>query len=132
MKAAWLSAVVLAVSVSFMLTAAEEQTSADVQDVLLLADAGPVLIRLHVRVDDKPSAAAWTAYLDRLFSDLDRDGDGSLSKEESARPRSLPSSEASSTATSTRKRPPRRSPSSAWTPITTAGSAAASSTPTIA
>jgi Ca2+-binding EF-hand superfamily protein len=63
----------------------EPPKGADAQDVLLLADAGPVLLRLHVRIDGKPSAAAWERYLDRLFSDLDRDGDGSLSRAEAAR-----------------------------------------------
>jgi Ca2+-binding EF-hand superfamily protein len=58
---------------------------ADAQDVLLLGDAGPVLLRLHVRIDGKPVAAAWERYLARLFADLDRDGDGALTKAEAAR-----------------------------------------------
>jgi Ca2+-binding EF-hand superfamily protein len=59
--------------------------SRDAQDVLLLADGGPILLRLHVHIDGKPIAAAWERYLDRLFADLDRDGDGILSRAEAAR-----------------------------------------------
>jgi Ca2+-binding EF-hand superfamily protein len=65
--------------------AAEPPVEDDAQDALLLADAGPVLLRLHVRIDGRPAAAAWNRYLDRLFADLDRDGDGFLSKAEAAR-----------------------------------------------
>jgi len=57
----------------------------DYQDVLLLADNGPVLLRLHVQIDGKPYGAAWERYLDKLFADLDRDGDGFLSKAEASR-----------------------------------------------
>jgi Ca2+-binding EF-hand superfamily protein len=55
------------------------------QDVLLLADDGPVLLRLHVQIDGKPYGTAWERYLDKLFADLDRDGDGFLSKAEAVR-----------------------------------------------
>jgi Ca2+-binding EF-hand superfamily protein len=65
--------------------AADPPGEADAQDVLLLAEAGPVLLRWHVRIDGRPVAAAWERYLDRLFADLDRDGDGTLSKAEAAR-----------------------------------------------
>jgi Ca2+-binding EF-hand superfamily protein len=65
--------------------AAEPPRASDVQDALLLAEAGPVLLRLHVRIDGRPVAVAWERYLDRLFTDLDRDGNGFLSKAEAAR-----------------------------------------------
>jgi Ca2+-binding EF-hand superfamily protein len=65
--------------------AADPPGEADAQDVLLLAEAGPVLLRLHVRIDGRPVAATWERYLDRLFADLDRDGDGTLNKAEAAR-----------------------------------------------
>jgi Ca2+-binding EF-hand superfamily protein len=65
--------------------AADPPGEDDAQDALVLADAGPVLLRLHVRIDGRPVAAAWNRYLDRLFADLDRDGDGFLSKPEAAR-----------------------------------------------
>ena len=57
----------------------------DTQDFLLFHDRGPVLLRLHVQIDGKSYGSAWEYYLDRLFTDLDRDGDGFLSKEEAAR-----------------------------------------------
>jgi Ca2+-binding EF-hand superfamily protein len=65
--------------------AAEPPGGGDARDVLLLADAGPVLLRLHVRIDGRPVAAAWGRYLGRLFADLDRDGDGALGKAEASR-----------------------------------------------
>jgi Ca2+-binding EF-hand superfamily protein len=64
---------------------AEPPGEGDAQDALLLADAGPVLLRLHVRIDGRPVSAAWQHYLDRLFADLDRDGNGVLSMTEAAR-----------------------------------------------
>jgi Ca2+-binding EF-hand superfamily protein len=57
----------------------------DAQDVLLLTSTRPILLRLHVHLDGKPFTAAWERYLDKLFADLDRDGDGFLSKAEAAR-----------------------------------------------
>jgi Ca2+-binding EF-hand superfamily protein len=62
----------------------------DVQDVVLLADVRPALLRLHVLIDAQPYRAAWERYLDKLFADLDRDGDGSLSRTEAVR---VPSAE---------------------------------------
>jgi Ca2+-binding EF-hand superfamily protein len=57
----------------------------DVQDVLFLAEDRPMLFRLHLRVDGKPHAAAWAEYLGKLFDFLDRNGDGSLDREECGR-----------------------------------------------
>jgi Ca2+-binding EF-hand superfamily protein len=56
-----------------------------VQDVVFLGDARPVLLRLHIQVEGRPFRAPWQAYLDNLFADLDRDGDGVLSPAEAAR-----------------------------------------------
>lgn len=52
----------------------------DVQDVLFFSDSRPLLLRLHLFVDDKPHAARWTAYLTRWFHFLDRDEDGVLDR----------------------------------------------------
>src|SRR5262249_15308283 len=55
------------------------------QDVLLLTEYAPVLLRMHVLIDGKPHVQAWQRYIDRLFADLDRDRDGFLSKSEAER-----------------------------------------------
>src|SRR5262249_33587765 len=55
------------------------------QRVLLLADSRPFVVELQVSLDGKPLATAWEHYLDRLFADLDRDGNGFLGKAEAAR-----------------------------------------------
>ncbi len=55
------------------------------QDVIFFAEDRPVLIRLHVHVDGKPHGAAWDRYAKKLFAFLDRDGDGTLSRDEASR-----------------------------------------------
>jgi Ca2+-binding EF-hand superfamily protein len=64
---------------------AKPSATDDVQDFVFLAEARPVLIRLHVRVDGKPVQAAWDDFLKYLFGHLDINGDGVLSKEEAER-----------------------------------------------
>src|SRR5262245_21833756 len=54
----------------------------EVQDVVFLADSGPLLIRLHVDVDGKPFRVAWREAVDRIFKLLDKDGDGVISAKE--------------------------------------------------
>jgi Ca2+-binding EF-hand superfamily protein len=56
--------------------------SADAQDIVYFGDGRPVLIRAHVEIDGKPLGAAWDAFIDKLFKQLDADGDGVLSKDE--------------------------------------------------
>jgi Ca2+-binding EF-hand superfamily protein len=59
--------------------------------VLLLPCAkGPVRLRVDVVIDGQPPAAAWDAFLDRLFDYFDRDGDGFLSRDEAGRMVPLP------------------------------------------
>jgi Ca2+-binding EF-hand superfamily protein len=57
----------------------------DVQDFVYLGDKGPLLIRLHVRIDGKPLVEVWEQFMGRLFDYLDVDGDGVLNKAEAAR-----------------------------------------------
>ncbi len=57
----------------------------DVQDFVFLAEARPLLVRLHVRVDGKPLPAAWDAFMKHVFSFLDVNGDGVLSQQEAER-----------------------------------------------
>ena len=61
----------------------------DVQDLVLLADKQPVLIRLHLQIDGKPFQAvhkeALESYLAALFNQLDANGDGALSETEAKR-----------------------------------------------
>jgi Ca2+-binding EF-hand superfamily protein len=70
--------------------AAEPRTDADdVRDVVFQGDAGPVLLRLHIRIDGRPFRMvyreAWDEYLKALFRQLDQDGDGFLSEAEAQR-----------------------------------------------
>jgi len=58
-------------------------------DFLLPTADGPVRLRLHLLVDGQPAAAVRERYLDNLFADLDRDGDGILSGAEAGRAPSL-------------------------------------------
>lgn len=62
----------------------------DVQDVVYFGDKGPVLLRLHVRIDGKPLVEVWEHFMGQLFAYLDVDGDGVLSKTEAARLPSIP------------------------------------------
>jgi Ca2+-binding EF-hand superfamily protein len=57
----------------------------DVQDFVLLAEARPVLVRVHVRINGRPLQAAWDDFMRHLFAHLDINGDGVLSKEEAER-----------------------------------------------
>src|SRR5262249_8490239 len=62
----------------------------DVQDFVYPGENGPVLIRLHVRIDGKPLVDAWEEFVGKLFAFLDVDGDGVLSKTEAARVPPIP------------------------------------------
>jgi Ca2+-binding EF-hand superfamily protein len=54
----------------------------EVQDVVFFHESRPYLFRLHLRDDGRPYQAAWSNYIDNLFTFLDWDGDGVLSKQE--------------------------------------------------
>ena len=88
-RAGWLAAALVLTS-GLALAAAPGQApdrpaADDAQDFVFLAEARPVLVRLHVRVDGKPLQAAWDDFVKYLFDYLDVNGDGVLSKEEAAR-----------------------------------------------
>lgn len=61
------------------------QFADDVQDLLYLGDERPVVVRLHIRVEQASFREMWGKYVQQLFKDLDRDGDGSLSTDEISR-----------------------------------------------
>jgi Ca2+-binding EF-hand superfamily protein len=54
----------------------------DVQDFVFFGDSRPVLVRLHLRIDGKPFQTIWDEFIDHIFKDLDKDGDGFISREE--------------------------------------------------
>lgn len=60
-----------------------EQTEPDdAHDVLFLASERPIFIRLHVKVDGRSFRSAWRDFGERLFHELDYNGDGVLSGSE--------------------------------------------------
>jgi Ca2+-binding EF-hand superfamily protein len=58
---------------------------AGTQDLVFLGDARPLLLRLHIEIDNKPFRQALDRFLDDVFTRLDTDKDGTLSKAEAAR-----------------------------------------------
>src|SRR5690242_18708850 len=77
---------VLATSVVF---AAEKPASlhpvaGDVQEIVLLLDTRPYLIRLHVQIGGRSFRGNWEESIAHLFRYLDQDGDGALSAKEVA------------------------------------------------
>src|SRR2546429_2237665 len=62
--------------------AADPSAAPDVQDVVFYGKTRPVLIRLHILVDGKPYSQAWDNYIKARFDYADRDGNGSLDRDE--------------------------------------------------
>jgi Ca2+-binding EF-hand superfamily protein len=58
------------------------EAPSDVQDFVLFTDTRPILVRLHIRIDDQPFPAVWNAFIQHLFDYLDVNGDGNLDKDE--------------------------------------------------
>jgi Ca2+-binding EF-hand superfamily protein len=56
----------------------------DVQDLLYFTEARPFVFRLHLTIDGQPHGTVWAKQILKVFTYLDRDGDGVLSKEEVA------------------------------------------------
>jgi len=61
------------------------QSADDVRDVLLLLDHGPLHLRFRMTLGGVSLGTAREAYVDRLMSALDTNGDGKLSAEEAAK-----------------------------------------------
>ena len=59
--------------------------TADQLDFIFFASDRPVLVRLHMRIGEKPYSAAWEAWMDKLFAWFDKDNNGSLSPAEVGR-----------------------------------------------
>lgn len=74
---------------SKLTTAHQPLTTSDIQDIILLTESKPALVRLHIRIDGQPfrkvHEEAWATYLKGLFHQVDRNGDGVLSQEEASR-----------------------------------------------
>jgi Ca2+-binding EF-hand superfamily protein len=85
----WLAAAFVLVPLCAWTPAAEQDkvpaAMDDVQDFVFLGEARPVLVRLHVRLDGKPVHANWDDFMKHLFTRLDLNADGVLSKEEAER-----------------------------------------------
>jgi Ca2+-binding EF-hand superfamily protein len=54
----------------------------DYTDVVYLASDKPVLIRLHLRLGEKPYFLGWDEYMKKLFAQFDANNDGFLTKNE--------------------------------------------------
>jgi Ca2+-binding EF-hand superfamily protein len=65
--------------------AAKAPEVSDKLDYVFLATDRPVLIRVHLRAGDKPYSVVWEAWMDKLFTWFDKDGDGFLNSKEAAR-----------------------------------------------
>jgi Ca2+-binding EF-hand superfamily protein len=60
------------------------RAESDTQKIVYLSEHGPIVIELHLRIDDEPFRARHRALIDKVFDNLDRNGDGTLSKAEAA------------------------------------------------
>lgn len=65
--------------------AADPAPSAEVRDVILMLDNGPLHVRLHVSVGKQAPTEARRATIDRLMKSLDANGDGKLARDEAQR-----------------------------------------------
>jgi Ca2+-binding EF-hand superfamily protein len=56
--------------------------AADLQDLILLTPAQPLVLRLHIQLEGQPYQSAWGDYLWERFSELDTNADGVLDNDE--------------------------------------------------
>jgi Ca2+-binding EF-hand superfamily protein len=88
----WQLSAALGLTVALTAITAQEPAktpSADAQDFVFLAEARPLLVRVHLRIDGQTIQAAHDDFMAYLFRQLDINGDGVLSKDEAARAPSL-------------------------------------------
>ena len=58
------------------------------RDIIYFHREHPIFIRVRIEIDQTPFDRSWIAYVESLFAELDRDGDGSLRPEEISVPSS--------------------------------------------
>jgi Ca2+-binding EF-hand superfamily protein len=63
----------------------EKPDPADVQDIVYFSETQPVLLRLHVRIKNKPFRTDWNAFIDAVFKFVDTNGDGVIDEKEAIR-----------------------------------------------
>ncbi|MBW3543132.1 MAG: hypothetical protein KY476_22970 [Planctomycetes bacterium] len=64
--------------------AADERPAGETRDVVLLLDGGPLHLRFHIALKGRSLDAARSDYIERLIAALDADGDGKVSRKETA------------------------------------------------
>ena len=65
--------------------AAANEPRGEVRDVVLMLQEGPLHLRLHIALGGKPLPDVRDAYVDRLIKTVDTNGDGKLTRDETAR-----------------------------------------------
>ncbi|HWE40508.1 MAG TPA: EF-hand domain-containing protein, partial [Isosphaeraceae bacterium] len=82
MTLAWLAALALALADAPSSQAFAALGDEAVQDLVVLGETRPIILRVRVMIGDRPFRAAWAESVRALHSRLDRDGDGKLTVKE--------------------------------------------------